>query len=458
MRRRGTTATGTNGTSDERNGAGGATSEAKTQRRGDQSRGSLYIFFVLLLIVSLSTFISLVWSQQRRHWQENVHNENENLHQRSLRLDGPKSTGSQEASNSGDESDEDDKEIRFSRREEERSRFSLPRLYPGDIKPIIWKKDLKQMDPYGRLIGLPPKLTRELQKFCVKSGLMEQFSKLAYGSDKMGPFQSKYLQLNGGRKWIATTPEHKSNWKNSDLTWIDSADEQNFEEALSVLRKGDFDVVLRSIGKEFDSEGLMIAGIGFILMTHTQTGHIHADLSDAGKHWLDLLFPLVLPKRPHRATLRLGDDEDDDRDATIPLTPNVGILLGGDTFHGTGKCDFRSTEEFRVAVTIYLVDINERNARLVSGDESALFPIPGQIEWFLASRGRFFEKNDDNKSMAKDTGRGAFVAKDRFSNCTHSAKQGLCDSDWWGVRVNCPRSCDIYVEDERYFGEFFRKS
>lgn len=343
--------------------------------------------------------------------------------------------------------------IGFAEEVEESSDFILPRLHPGDITPFVWKEDEKIADEHGRLIGMPPELTQEIYKFCEESGLLEQFWHLAY-NDSMDFDKSKILPLKGGRKWTATTPEITGNWRKSDIHWIDALDEENFEETLQVLSRGNFDTVLDAIGRDFQSDGLMVAGMGFIMTSYNSKAYIHADLDDSGGFWWDLLFPLILPKH-YKATLTIGDDEDDERRDDLPFTPNIGFLLGGDTSHATGECDFRSKEEIRVAVSVYIIDVNKQNVELISSDSTALFPIPNQVDWFLAQKGRLWGKGN---SLKKDKGRHALTAKDKAPDkCPELARQGKC-KDLWGVRMQCLKSCGVYIDNDRYFSEFFPRT
>eukprot|EP00978_Attheya_sp_CCMP212_P037272 scaffold174495_cov22-Attheya_sp.AAC.1 len=50
------------------------------------------------------------------------------------------------------------------------------------------------------------------------------------------------------------------------------------------------------MGSEFQSDGLMICGMGFIIMSHAMGSHMHSDNPGGGKYFFDMLFPLVLPE------------------------------------------------------------------------------------------------------------------------------------------------------------------
>ena len=150
--------------------------------------------------------------------------------------------------------------LQFSEEEEKNSMLVLPRLKPNELAPIVWRSDNKRADTYGRLVGLPPKLTQEIRLFCDESGLLDLFWSLAYSGEPVIPDHSVIHTLRGGRKWASMTTASDAHWHGSNMHWLDAADEENYEETLKVLERGGFDTVLDAIGKEFNSTGLMVAG------------------------------------------------------------------------------------------------------------------------------------------------------------------------------------------------------
>jgi hypothetical protein len=278
---------------------------------------------------------------------------------------------------------------------------------------------------------------------------MEVFRTLAY-DDPVPQGESRLLELKGGRSWTATSPQGDGNWQNSNLHWVDVADEENFEESMKVLKRGGFDKILEAIGSDFESDGLMIAGMGFILLSHSNGSDLHRDNPGGGKDFFDLLFPLILPE-DDVSQLYIGDDISQDRAAPLNLQPDEAILLGMDTWHKTGDCDYRKNNGLRVAVSVYVADVNEDNVELVASDGTALFPVPGQEDWFLAQKGRFWRKGE---GIVKDKGRKPFSVEDLHPECPEWAEDWKCDTDLWGVRMKCLKSCEIYFDDDEYFSAF----
>jgi len=332
------------------------------------------------------------------------------------------------------------------------SSFLLPNhLKPGQVFPLLWKEDGSKVDNYARLVGLSPQLTADILSFCEKSGLLETFWDVSYEDGPIMEGQSsEFISLKGGYKgkWAYTSPGSDSNWPDSNLRWFDIADEMAFEEALQVLKHAGFDTVLDAIGKEFKSDGLMIAGFGFIVVSHTTDGDVHADNPAAKDKIFTFLFPLILPEH-EKAELCLGD-EDEKRIAPWNYTRNVGALMSGDTTHATGACDYRESKGLRVSVSVYIADLNRGNVRTLASDNTALFPVPGNTEWLMTQKGRHWGKGN---SLWNDKGRKPYSAKDDKEDCPALAEAGKCESDPWTTREKCQKSCQIFIDDEIYYSE-----
>lgn len=327
--------------------------------------------------------------------------------------------------------------------------FVLPQLNPGDMSPFLWRSDGTKVDKHARLVGLPPGLTDEIRKFCEETGLMVHFRSLMY-SDPVKQGNSRLLELKGNRQWAATRPTKTANWVDSNLHWVDPADEASFEEALSVLKRGGIGKVIDAVGSEFQSDGLSFLGLGFIVVSHSTASQMHQDNPGGGKDFFDLLFPLVLPENDV-AQLHIGKSKK--RSGLVNFEANVGVLLGMDTWHATADCDYRDDNYLRVAVSVYLADVNEDNVELLSEDGTALFPIPGQTNWILAQQGRLWKHG---VGLVEDQGRKPFHVEDEYDECPERADEGKCETDLTGVRMECLKSCNIFIDDKLYFSEVVR--
>jgi len=347
----------------------------------------------------------------------------------------------------GDEEQDDEysKEPEYIPTTLEDSEYDYNALQPGELLPFVWKDSNIQADQYGRFLGLPPQLTERITDYVKEKGLMDLFWKLTYEEHQDHGTSVLYGD------WISTRPEYNAHWKNSDMHWIDVANERAYEETLQLLREGDFDTVLQAIGREYGSQGLYMGGLGFIIASHVPAGGMHQDMPRAKRgDMFDLLFPILVPDLPDVAYLKVGNDT---HHSALPFTKDVGFLLAGNTNHGTGSCDFRERRGLRVAATIYLVDLTEKNARAVAEDGTALFPVPGDTKWLWTQRGRSFNRTDPSVSLQSDKGRRPFSVQDRDEQCTQWAAEGYCESDlrFDGRRMKCLKSCGVFIDDEEYY-------
>ncbi len=232
------------------------------------------------------------------------------------------------------------------------------------------------------------------------------------------------------------------------MIWIDPADEQCFESMMSVLRRGNFDIVLDAVGKKFDLDDLMVTGIGPIFLSHfkhdPQYNQIHVDLPEAKGSFYNVVVPLYIPKGG--ATLYVGDS-DKGKALPIQMRYNVGTVLGAASPHGTGECDYRADRDVRLSVAIYLADVNKRNIEDVAGDSTSLWPTEGDLDWFWSQKGRVWRR-DGSRSLKNDAGREDLQIEDERDDC--ESLMDLCMKDPTGVRLQCSKTCEVYLTDETY--------
>jgi len=326
----------------------------------------------------------------------------------------------------------------------EDSEFAYRPLAAGEVEPLVWKDSGESTGAH--MVGLPTALTQSIHDHCVSLGLLDLFWDLIYTETPQVP-GSTVLHTLQEHVWISTTPEADAHWENSNLHWVDVADEATFEYMMRLLAPH-MDEILQGVGQQFDSQGLGIGGIGFIVVSHLPAGGMHRDIPKAGKNWFDFLFPLVLPPES-TAFLKFGKY----RVGAAPFTPNIGYLLAGDTWHGSGRCDFTQEHGLRVAVTIDFIDIQEDNAAFVAADATALFPAPYDTTWLMAQQGRLYNRSNESVTFRQDQGRKAIAVADSDERCSAWATQGICESDL-RKRMKCLKSCRVYLEESEYRSPF----
>ena len=325
-----------------------------------------------------------------------------------------------------------------------------------EMAPLRWASNGKDVDQVARVVGLPPILTHEIEKFCVEIGLGKLFQWAASKSD-LDIDQTIIVgstNLKEGHEWSITRTGKDNDATN--LHWFRANDEKSYEATVDVLHKGHFDYVLNTIASEFKPWGYMFAGMGFTVGSHSEELLIERGLPGAGKNLLKLVFPIHMP--PHKtARLYVGNNEDKVI-APLDLNYHEGLLLSGDTVHGVADFDHRKEENFQILASIYIADIHSDNIHIISEDKNALFHFSGDTDWLFAQRARFWGGTNGG-SFEFDRGRKPYQPKDKLHNCDDLAKRGLChepstlkdDPELWDVRKFCPKSCGIFIDDETYF-------
>ena len=200
------------------------------------------------------------------------------------------------------------------------------------------------------------------------------------------------------------------------------------------------------MGEKFGLDGIWIDGTSFILVSNFEGYNMHSDLDGLGTKVFNIIFPLVIPESGP-SQLLVGD-----REATMEVPVNfvhdVGVLVGGDSKHGTGNCDYRETGEFRLAIALYFEDINEENVDEFASDTTAYFPPNGHEGYYLAQAGRHWGRGH---SLDNDKGRAAYKFEDNADyDCESAAAKGQCDADM-ELRNACVKSCKVILDDESYF-------
>mmetsp|Transcript_26645 Transcript_26645/g.63514 ORF Transcript_26645/g.63514 Transcript_26645/m.63514 type:complete len:838 (-) Transcript_26645:227-2740(-) len=340
----------------------------------------------------------------------------------------------------------------FKPREEEPD-FLIPKtLKPGEMQPIRWREDLTPVDgPDGEsfVIGFPPELHEEFVKYIKEDGMMDVAKSILYEEEALEPGEQRIYTLNDGEKWTAMV---QGNW-NTDMVWLDPGDESCFESLLGVLRRGNFDIVLEQVGKAFDLDGLMVQGVGAIFLTeYEETENIHVDIEGSRGSFYNVIVPVHIPIGED-AIFKISD-QGDEYMGRLALDPQVGVVLGGESRHGTGECDYRKKKDFRLSFAVYVADINESNVDLIASDSTSLWPTEGDTFWFQAQKGRLWTKDGKN-SIKNDKGRFSVNIQDKSEKCATMDKK-LCETDLQGMRLECPKTCELYLEDDVYYAKYFQ--
>lgn len=96
-----------------------------------------------------------------------------------------------------------------------------------------------------------------------------------------------------------------------------------------------------------------------------------------------------------------------------------------------------------------MADLDDDNADLIASDSTSLWPTEGDVHWFKSQKGRLW-RSDGSTSLKNDRGRKPLYAKDFRADCA-TVEPDLCMKDPTGVRLDCPKTCGVYENDEAYY-------
>ena len=380
-----------------------------------------------------------------------------------------------------DKEDEDDEEEEEEENEEEGDSPKKIEYYANHISECVargklsvmkWDDNRDVIDPYAAQIGLPERLVPTIRAYAKRLNIIEGLKDILYNhpcepnSGRFYETKNPHVQQNHGqfsfyssakRKnedllWYAQRPG--SHW-NSDMHWFAGANERTHESMLRMLFEGGFEEVLDAIGTHYDLDGLFIQSVGFLGVTHCEEGFLHHDFKNVDGKFFNFLIPVYSPEGAG-PELNVAGERNVKGHITeaypivgtiVKYDPEYGVLVGDGTLHGTRECDHRPEEEIRVVVSVYLADLSDDNEDNVASDDTAIFPVPEVVEWLWTQQGRHWRKD---MCMLPDVGRQPFKTEDQSDRCVEVANQGLCESKPKLARKHCPKSCNVYMDDEEY--------
>ena len=256
------------------------------------------------------------------------------------------------------------------------------------------------VDPYAIQIGLPPKLSQTVLEYCQKMGIVDVYKEIFFNQQRakeLKPGTNRIFTVNNNdneQEWYLQRPEAK--WR-SNMHWLNCNNEAAHDRYLALLGQGGFDTVLEAIGTYFNLDGIDVYSAGFIGVTHCEQGFMHTDFEGADGKAFNVLIPL-----------ELVDGSDPEFLITEPVHDNkigvhyeydVALAVGDYTAHATAECDYRHPDtagKMRMALSIYLADINEDNVESIIRHYTDPFP-PQDPAYLLNHRGRHWKKDGSAK-------------------------------------------------------------
>ena len=205
----------------------------------------------------------------------------------------------------------------------------------------------------------------------------------------------------------------------------------------------------------FGLSHLAIQGVAFVDVTHCTVRNVHRDFTQTGDSAYNLLIPLQLvegsgPEFVISDSYSFANDHDA-KLGEIKLHESFGVIVGDDAWHSTNLCDYRSTDDLRISLSVYITEITPESVENIAGDDTSYFPVIDSTDWHWAQRGRHW---GGGASLKHDMGRHEYEPKDASPDCEGFARMGYCRAPnyflYHELEKNCLSSCNFYLEDKDY--------
>ena len=261
-------------------------------------------------------------------------------------------------------------------------------LQSGQVEYMRWAGDPDAIvHDFGFQVGLPPELTQVLRQFCDEVGITETFRNLLIKGNALEPGTDMDMQVNG-TNWYIQRPE--SVW-NSNMHWISPQDKDAQDLYLEILARGGFDQVLNGIGNFFDFEGLVAYQVTFIGVSHCEQGFTHYDFFNTDGRALNVIIPLFLA---NNTIPELDVMDPNGRRGSYKYQIGAASMLGDNCIHATSAIDYRSSQEMRIAATVYIADIGPENVARIMTEYTQRYPPRNDTRFLLSLAATHWQRDD----------------------------------------------------------------
>jgi hypothetical protein len=258
---------------------------------------------------------------------------------------------------------------------------------PPGVQHVRWNDTGEVVAEYALEAAIPEKLISTLLDFCDQTGITAKFKELVLSPDQSLDEGTNDFATLGGMEWYIQRPEQ--HW-NSNMHWISPGGAEAHDAFLNVLGEGEFDEVLANVGEAMQLGGLLCFHVTFIGVSKCNRGYMHHDFSETNGSGFNVIIPLIVANSTP-PELYVRDDEEKDRIGGYRYRIGVASVVGDGAFHATAEVDYTEQQEFRMAATIYVADVNEENVDEIMKGYTQYYP-PKDPELLLSQAGMHWGK------------------------------------------------------------------
>eukprot|EP00977_Amphora_coffeiformis_P027329 scaffold34603_cov212-Amphora_coffeaeformis.AAC.22 len=267
--------------------------------------------------------------------------------------------------------------------------FITHHLLPNVLSPIRWANTAKVASEWGFRLGLHPNVTTTMVEYANRLGVVEMMQYVTVQGNPLAPSTNLFIQDG---EWYLQRPEKR---RRSNLHWLSPANEAGHLDVLQALQHAGFNNVLQAIGEYFNMDGLAVYQITFMATSWTAKGWLHWDVINTQGKTYNIIIPLLSAKETG-PELDIQDGKTDEV-GQYRYEPNVAIMQGDDAVHATSTVDYM--HEFRLALSIYISDINEDNLEETADAVTNYYPPKKNMDLFRGWAGIHWDPKDKSKKL-----------------------------------------------------------
>jgi len=281
--------------------------------------------------------------------------------------------------------------------------FIASPLSTGHMAPIRWAESAEVVTPWAFRVGLHSRVRTVLLDYCNRMGITDILRHVTVQGNGLEAGTETHMDVQGD-DWYLQRPD--SNWR-SNLHWFSPGAAPAHEHYLQALSVAGFDEILDGIGQHLGLDGLVAFHVTFIGVSHSTRGYLHHDVVETDGKVYNVIIPLILANETGPELDLQGwkpdldeDDAYNSRVGRYRYEYDVASMMGDGAVHATSACDYRNTKEMRMAATVYIADVNDKNIRNVMKHYTQAYP-PKDLDLLKSWMGRHWKRGDPSRSLPK---------------------------------------------------------
>lgn len=247
-------------------------------------------------------------------------------------------------------------------------------LKPGELRPLQWKHNGKQVAKYAYRLGLPKGFSESIYNYSQTLGVIDLYTDLLHdNNDTLSSDEWMVVETPDDGQWFA----HRymsSSW-NFNMHYVAAWSERARISLLSAMGDAGFNDALQTMGTHFGLNNLTCFHMSFMGVTEADTSMTHTDVYATGELGFNIIFPVVVVPgaRPEL------DVQSDDNNVVVSVKYeyDTAIVMGDWGYHKTSPVEYREPGQMRVVVGGYCASIGESNHNMIShlydGEDPAPF-------------------------------------------------------------------------------------